>query len=179
MMQNLDSRRDERGISPNGVGNACLIVTVLILGLFGCGRAEPLDCTAAVERKDHATAYRQCSLRAEKGDAVAQYYLGWLYRQGLSVPQDDAEALKWYRQAADQNEPRAQYNLGFMYAGGHGVAQDDAEAVAWYTRAAEHDLPRAQFAVGFMYANGRGLPQDDAEAAKWFRRAAGGCPRFG
>ena len=37
--------------------------------------------------------------RAEQGDAAAQYSLGYLYDYGYGVPQDDAEAVRWYRYA--------------------------------------------------------------------------------
>ena len=40
------------------------------------------------------------------------------------VPQNYAEALKWYRLAADQGDADAQYNLGVMYANGQGRAAE-------------------------------------------------------
>ena len=64
-----------------------------------------------------------------RGDAEAQYNLGIMYAQGLGVPQDDAEAVRWYRLAAAQGNAGAQSYLGFMYDDGRGVPQDDAEAV--------------------------------------------------
>ena len=60
-----------------------------------------------------------------------------MYEQGHGVPQDYAEAVKWYRKAADQGDAFAQYNLGVMYDNGEGVPQDQAEAVKWYRKAAE------------------------------------------
>ena len=39
-------------------------------------------------------------VRAEAGDAEAQVNLGVRYDNGLGVPQDDAEVLRWYRLAA-------------------------------------------------------------------------------
>jgi len=56
--------------------------------------------------------------RAEAGEAIAQYNLGVLYAVGRGVPQDDAEAVRWYRLAAEQGDADAQNNLGFMYANG-------------------------------------------------------------
>ena len=42
-------------------------------------------------------------VRAEAGDAEAQYHFGNMYALGLGVfPQDDAEAMRWYRLAADK-----------------------------------------------------------------------------
>ncbi|HCN10096.1 MAG TPA: hypothetical protein DIT01_19390, partial [Lentisphaeria bacterium] len=53
----------------------------------------------------------------------------------IRVPQDDAEAVKWFRKAAEQGYPQAQYNLGVAYANGEGVPEDDVAAVKWYRKA--------------------------------------------
>ena len=44
--------------------------------------------------------------------------VGDIYRRGEGVPQNDAEAAKWWRRAAEQGHTKAQYNLGAMYAKG-------------------------------------------------------------
>ena len=44
---------------------------------------------------------------ADQGDADAQYNLGLMYANGEGVPEDDAEAVRWYRLAADQGTTRA------------------------------------------------------------------------
>ena len=67
-----------------------------------------------------------------------------MYADGEGVPEDDAEAVRWYRLAADQGLANAQYNLGVMYADGEGVPEDDAEAVRWYRLAADQGLANAQ-----------------------------------
>ena len=87
-------------------------------------------------------------VRAEAGDAEAQFNLGVLYNNGDGVPQDDAEAVRWYRLAADQGYADAQYNLGVMYATGEGVPQDDAEALRWYRLAADQGHAGAQHNLG-------------------------------
>jgi hypothetical protein len=73
---------------------------------------------------------------AEQGKATDQYWLGRMYQNGNGVPQDDAEAVKWYRKAAEGYRKEAeqgnmyyQYALGEMYQKGDGVPQDDTEAV--------------------------------------------------
>jgi len=50
--------------------------------------------------------------KAEQGDASAQNSLGIRYDTGEGVPQDYAEAVKWYRLAAEQGYAAAQFNLG-------------------------------------------------------------------
>ena len=44
-----------------------------------------------------------------------------MYANGEGVPEDDAEAVRWYRLAAEQGLASAQLNLRFMYANGEGV----------------------------------------------------------
>ena len=73
--------------------------------------------------------------RAEQGDASAQHNLGVMHDYGQGVPQDDAEAARWYRLAADQGLALAQVNLGVRYENGRGVPQDYIEAHMWFNLA--------------------------------------------
>jgi len=67
-----------------------------------------------------------------------------MYAFGQGVPQDDKEAVKWYKLAAKQGNLRAQNNLGFMYEMGKGVSQDYKTAHKWYTSAANQGFSLAQ-----------------------------------
>ena len=95
-----------------------------------------------------------------------------MYDKGQGVPQDYAEAVKWYRKAADQGNAPAQSNLGLMYDKGQGVPQDYAEAVKWFRKAAEQGDAPAQSNLGWMYEEGQGVPQDYVEAHLWFNLAS-------
>ncbi len=69
-------------------------------------------------------------VRAEAGDAEAQVNLAFMYTAGLGThPQDDAEAMRWYRLAADQGHAGAQYNLGARRAARAG--SDNGSSVHW------------------------------------------------
>ena len=59
-----------------------------------------------------------------------------MYASGEGVPQDFAEAFKWYRLAAMQGDAFAQAKLGYMYFTGQGVPQDYVTAHMWYNLAA-------------------------------------------
>ena len=109
---------------------------------------------------------------ATEGDAAAQFDIGDRYFNGEGVPQDNGEAVRWYRLAADQGHARAQARLGFMYFNGEGVPQDDGEAARWYRLAADQGYAAAQSNLGLMYGIGRGVPQDDGERLRWYRLAA-------
>jgi hypothetical protein len=64
--------------------------------------------------------------------------------KGEGVPQDYAQAMRWYRKAADQGFTEARDNIGYLYAHGLGVPQDCALATKWTGRVASVlcDLPR-------------------------------------
>ena len=98
----------------------------------------------AYEKGDYATTLRECSPLAEQGQANAQYTLGWMYRKGQGVPQDDEQAVKWYRLSAEQGHAKAQSNLGVMYQDGLGVLQDYLRAHMWYNIAATSGNEPAQ-----------------------------------
>lgn len=85
---------------------------------------------------DYTTALREWQPRAEKGDAEAQYGLGYMYRQGQGVPKDSKEAGKWYGKAAEQGYVKAQVKLGLMYAKGDGFPQSYIQAHKWFNLAA-------------------------------------------
>ena len=98
---------------------------VALVPLFGCGCANAADDD-----------FDKVRGRAEQGDVDAQLNLGVMYSEGRGVPEDDTEAVNWYRKAAKQGVAEAQLNLGLMYAEGLGVPQDYAMAYAWYNVAA-------------------------------------------
>ena len=75
---------------------------------------------------------------AERGRAEAQFTLGLMYANGQCVPEDKAEATKWYGKAAEQGNVDAQKALGAMYATGDGVPKNYSEAYAWYSVAAKN-----------------------------------------
>ena len=104
------------------------------------------------------TELAQLRALAEQGDAVAQNNLGVRYDNGRGVPEDDVEAVRWYRLAAEQGGAEAQYNLGYMCSRGDGVSEDDAEAVRWFRLAAEQGHADAQYNLEILSDGGEGAP---------------------
>ena len=119
-----------------------------------------------------ATEFDEMKALADQGEAAAQYNLGVMYADGDGVPENGAEAVKWFRKAAAQGDADAQYNLGVMYADGDGVPENDSEAAKWYRKAADQGDADAQHNLALMYDTGDGVPKNDAEAFKWYRKAA-------
>ena len=65
-----------------------------------------------------------------------------MYDNGEGIPEDDKEAVKWYRLAAEQGNAEAQYNLGTMYGNGTGVVQDFIYAHMWWNIAASNGVDK-------------------------------------
>jgi TPR repeat protein len=144
------------------------VVLVLSVSSGSVATAQDFDKgLAAAHAGDFVTAVAEWRPLAEQGDARAQFNLGAMYSNGDGVPQNYAEAVRWYLLAAEQGYADAQFNLGASYDFGNGVPQDDSEAVRWYRLAAEQGTVLAQRNLGAMYNNGEGVLQDYAEGMKW------------
>ena len=109
---------------------------------------------------------------AEKGDAEAQFLLGFAYVNGEDVERDYREGLKCYRKAADQGSIMGQFHLALLYEEGHLGQKDYAEARKWYRKAAEQGDPKAHWAIGLMYRYGDGIEKDYVEAYAFLNLAA-------
>ena len=97
--------------------------------------AEQREIAAALNQGNYEKAQRLLQPLAEKGNAEAQYNLGFAYARGKN-PEDLVKAREWYEKAAAQGYAGAQYNLGLMYYSGLGGAQDSAKAREWLEKAA-------------------------------------------
>ncbi|KAJ1629811.1 hypothetical protein T492DRAFT_107797 [Pavlovales sp. CCMP2436] len=107
-----------------------------------------------------------------QGHLDAQHDLGFCYRDGTGVPQNDREAARLFRRAANKGHAHSLYELGICCARGKGIPLDDDEAARLYRRAAELGFGAAQYALGQCHEQGKGVPSDDREAARLFGLAA-------
>ena len=78
----------------------------------------------AAERKKLSNVANETRVKADQGDAAAQYKLARFYYQGKGVSKDYSEAFRWYRKAADKGYAKADFSLGEMYYRGEGVPKD-------------------------------------------------------
>ena len=126
---------------------------------------------ALIKKGDYPAVAELLKPLARQGEAWAQHELGYMYAVGRGVPEDNKEAVKWYRLAAKQGLARAQYNLGNAYRTGTGVPQNAKKAMKWYLLAAEQ-VASAQYNLGLMYANGEGVRESKVIAYMWWNLAA-------
>jgi len=109
---------------------------------------------------------------AESGNANAQYNLGVIYSHGEGVPQNYAEAMKWFKKAADQGVARAQYNLGLMYYEGEGVPQNFIKAyVCWSVASAKgEENAKKNLEIVISKMTPQQIAQAQKEAAELWER---------
>ena len=77
---------------------------------------------------------------AAKDYAPAQSCVGYMYRKGLGVPQDPAEAAKWYQKGAAASNAAAILALAEMYSSGEGMKVDRPAAFMLLFRASMMDI---------------------------------------
>ena len=113
---------------------------ILLAFLFNAASAQSFqEGVSAYNEGDYETAFEVFQSFATEGSAAAQLTLEFMYDQGKGVPEDDSEAVRWYRAAAEQGNATAQLNLGVMYDQGKGVPEDDSEAVDGQRLVLDHD----------------------------------------
>ncbi|MDZ4403297.1 tetratricopeptide/SEL1-like repeat protein [Prosthecobacter sp.] len=112
---------------------------------LSCGQINgALACFQEAERLGHQQAAHGVNvcwqfLAESSNDAEAQYQLGRRHYGGEGMPEDHAEAARWFRKAAEQGHADAQRLLGLCYAEGDGVPMDAEEAAKWIRKADEQD----------------------------------------
>ena len=127
---------------------------------------------ASKDRGHYATALRAWLPMAEAGNAEAQNNVGYMYEEGLGVPQNYLLAMNWYRQAADNGLAEAQHNMGMLYHHGYGVAENLGEAFRWFKMAADQELAESEYMLALAFENGEGTELDYLEAKRLFLSAA-------
>lgn len=115
---------------------------------------------------------RELKSDAENGRLYAQNEMGTRHAQGLGLPLDYAEALKWYHRAAEKGYSVSQFNIAGMHEQGLGVETNLVIAAEWYLKAAERGHAESQFCLAVMYEQGKGVGKDIKEAVKWYQQSS-------
>lgn len=107
--------------------------------------------------------------QAQKGNAEAQYDVGYRYEKGRGTDEDEDEAFVWYGKSADQGLDKAQYKVGIAYLKGSGVDRDREVAKVWLQKAADQGYPPAQYQLGKLLASK--FNKDYGNALVWLQKA--------
>lgn len=107
-----------------------LLLIVFLIFFFAC--ADSNDPKVLFNKGEYQKAYVLWQPLANKGDLVAQNYLGIHHYLGLGVNRDYRAAKEWFEKAAVNGFADAQYNLGVMYENGDFVEQNYVTAYKWF-----------------------------------------------
>ena len=155
------------------IGSCIFFVsTVFFLPVVSAQQDRFESGLASKDRGHYATAMRAWLPMAEAGNPEAQNNVGYMYEEGLGVPQNYLLAMNWYRQAADNGLAEAQHNMGMLYHHGYGVAENLGEAFRWFKLAADQELAESEYMLALAFENGEGTELDYLEAKRLFLSAA-------
>ncbi|MDE0635746.1 MAG: tetratricopeptide repeat-containing serine protease family protein [Candidatus Poribacteria bacterium] len=140
---------------------------------------------AAYKRGHYSVALSNFESRAMEDDPVAQFCLGFMYKNHSKIAAMDRsftetareaicrkETKKWYTKAADQGYLPAQNDLGVMYVSFYEESdrenfQELEMAKEWFQKAAGQDYPPAQFNLGIITEH-----ENAVFALEWYTKAA-------
>lgn len=108
---------------------------------------------------------------ASKGDASAEFNVGWAYARGYGINKNIQEAHKWFTRSAGKGHLKAMNGLGLLYLEEAGM-MDYRKAFFWFTKAANTGHAIAQSNLAVMYVNGSGVESDLLKAKIWAKKAA-------
>ncbi|MBC8287587.1 MAG: sel1 repeat family protein [Nitrospinae bacterium] len=146
-----------------------LILIMTAMPVYANDFQEGLD---AIHATDYETALEKLMPLAEHGHAAAQYNIGVMHEWGNGVPQDNSQALKWYKRSAERFHKDAQNNLGALYSKGEGTEPDFVEALKWFIISAENGSEGGQKNIHIVEKrmNYEEISQAQKLANDWMRK---------
>jgi uncharacterized protein len=121
------------------------------------------------EKERSASKLAQIQVRANQGEADAQYLLGLMYLSGRYLVADVELGLDWLSAAAAQEHPKAQQTVADLSFEGKLVKRNLAIAEQWYGQLSAQGNRWAQFRLGFIYsAGGDGVERNCGKAVTHF-----------
>jgi len=152
-------------------------------------KADLNAALVAFRAKDFTAAMPYLNLPSSEGSIQANWLTGHMYRKGLGVPVNLANAFKYYSRVAEdyvdhRNEVSGNERYFVMDSLAHtadylrkghkkaGVTQNVNRALHFYQTAASAGHAGAQYGFGIMYLNGEGVAMDRSYGMRWLGTAA-------
>jgi putative methionine-R-sulfoxide reductase with GAF domain len=136
----LSERSRSRNVLLIAAAITIVFVVLWLLGTWGGNRPHRATTVLSSEQAkpvpqappaSAAADFPSLRRLADQGDSTAQFAVGARYATGEDVPQDYAEAVRWFTKAAEQGHVGAQATLGAYYWAGRGVPVDLTQAYFW------------------------------------------------
>ena len=139
-------------------------------------------CCELYKNHDVPKALEMFRSEADKGNILAIYDIGKMYRNGLlgdeNIPKSDEyfqKALQGFlaiEPTAKRLKDYVQYRIGKMYALGCGTEQDYTKAFVWFEKSATAGNKFAQYSLGSLYFYGNGVAQSYEKPFEYYKLSA-------
>ena len=144
----------------------------------------------AINKNDFKRAFKILSPIAENGNASANFYLGYIYLNGLGIIANEQEAKKLhssaakiFKEQAENGNKEAISKLGRILADGSQLDNTNfLEELKWLKLSSSNGCREASFMLGNIYNTGHKINDTDdsdffpiinkKEAFKWFKISA-------
>jgi TPR repeat protein len=161
-------------------------VALIFCALMAVAAVKLSHREAAPEAKPTVTAMdpaAQLQLKADGGDASAQYKLAQNYKNGSGVPADAAQAKTWLVRAANSGNANAQLDLAasaehsgnlkeaytwYVIAGLAGKTESEQPIRRLTPKLSAREIAQVRYDIGERLAAGGTLPKDPVAAYVWF-----------
>lgn len=107
---------------------------------------------------------------AKAGYPLAQYQMGYIYLNGLTVKPDTLKSVSWYKLAAKNNVPGAISALGRLYINGKSIEKDAERGFQLLNESADKGHINSKLYLAYCYLYGLGTPQDTKKARNLFQK---------
>jgi TPR repeat protein len=133
-------------------------------------KPDPMEEMRRPLSAEELTALRE---KAEAGDTKSRTRIAWRYYGGFGVPQDRAEAMKWYKILAEAEEYSGMIFMGRSYLNGqNGLEKNYSKAFYWLSKCESEERARFMFDIYTLYLTGdETFPKDEAKAREWLNNA--------
>ena len=139
-------------------------------------------CFELYKNQDIPKAFELFQSEIEKGNILAVFDIGKMYRNGLLGDENIPKSNEYFQKALQDFlalEPTAKrlkdyvrYRIGKMFALGYGTEQDYSRAFTWFEKSATAGNKFAQYSLGSLYFYGNGVAQDYGKAFEYYKLSA-------
>lgn len=144
-------------------------VVFLFLLLFSASvKADFTEGINYFDNQQYSQAFSQFLPLANKGDERAQYYIAYMYLNGLGVGRDEKKGIEYLKKSVEQEYEKGLSLLAYLHSIGKNVELDKKKALELYQKAADLGDNDALLNLGVIYYTSDGVSQDTEKAIQYF-----------
>lgn len=127
----------------------------------------------SITERDYKESVKYLRKAAQQDEAVAQYFLGYLYENGChGLNRNVQQAFHWYEKSANNGIDEALFKYGLLIIKNEGNPANYRKGCDLFMQAANKGNLNGIYAMGYMYLKGMGVEQNYSEAFSRFHYAA-------